>query len=115
MLDALIGNTDRHHENWGLVLQGTSDHQDLRLAPTFDHASSLGRNETDERREARLGLTRWLATPRERDQHSTERRQTRGHCRRSTHSGRPPSFDRTPREIGSAGFEPSVTVSSDPS
>jgi hypothetical protein len=54
MLDALIGNTDRHHENWGLVLQGTSDHQDLRLAPTFDHASSLGRNETDERREARL-------------------------------------------------------------
>ena len=63
----------------------------------------------------RIGLTRWLATPRGRDQHSTERRQTRGHCRRSTHSGRPPSFDRTPREIGSAGFEPSVTVSSDPS
>ena len=54
MLDALIGNTDRHHENWGLVLRATSDHQDLRLAPTFDHASSLGRNETDDRREARL-------------------------------------------------------------
>ena len=32
MLDALIGNTDRHHENWGLVLEATSD---LRLAPTL--------------------------------------------------------------------------------
>jgi hypothetical protein len=57
MLDALIGNTDRHHENWGLVLQTTTERQDLRLAPTFDHASSLGRNETDERRTARLATT----------------------------------------------------------
>lgn len=27
----------------------------VRLAPTFDHAASLGRNETDERRRERLG------------------------------------------------------------
>jgi len=54
MLDALIGNTDRHRENWGLVLHATGERRELRLAPTFDHASSLGRNEPDERRVARL-------------------------------------------------------------
>jgi hypothetical protein len=51
MLDALIGNTDRHHENWGLVLQ---PNQTVELAPTFDHASSLGREESDESRAQRL-------------------------------------------------------------
>lgn len=44
MLDALISNQDRHHENWGLVF--VPDHG-VFFAPTFDHASSLGRNETD--------------------------------------------------------------------
>lgn len=44
MLDALVGNQDRHHENWGLVLTPDSG---VFFAPTFDHASSLGRNETD--------------------------------------------------------------------
>ena len=56
LLDALVGNQDRHDENWGVVaaasLDGTGDK--LALAPTFDHASSLGRNETDENRRARL-------------------------------------------------------------
>jgi hypothetical protein len=51
LLDALIGNTDRHHENWGLIRQ--SDGR-IELAPTFDHASSLGRNESDDRRAERL-------------------------------------------------------------
>ncbi|MCA9772782.1 MAG: hypothetical protein KC466_10275 [Myxococcales bacterium] len=51
MLDALIGNTDRHHENWALVV---NPNRIVELAPTFDHASSLGRNESDERRQARL-------------------------------------------------------------
>lgn len=51
LLDALVGNQDRHHENWGIVFApGTG----ITLAPTFDHASSLGRNETDESREERL-------------------------------------------------------------
>jgi hypothetical protein len=39
VLDALILNTDRHHENWGVVL---GDHEIL-LAHSYDHASSLGR------------------------------------------------------------------------
>lgn len=58
-LDALIGNTDRHHENWGLVLtaelSGTSYRRlNLQVAPSFDHASSLGRELLDEERERRL-------------------------------------------------------------
>ena len=51
MLDALVANQDRHDENWGLILE--SD-QTVLLAPTFDHASSLGRNERDEERLRRL-------------------------------------------------------------
>jgi hypothetical protein len=51
MLDAWIGNTDRHHENWGLILVSPPA---LHLAPTFDHASSLGRELSDEVRIERL-------------------------------------------------------------
>lgn len=51
LLDALVGNQDRHHENWALV---SSQEYDLTLAHTFDHASSLGRNETDAARTERL-------------------------------------------------------------
>jgi hypothetical protein len=47
MLDAWIGNTDRHDENWGLLVIPP---RRVELAPTFDHASSLGRELTDERR-----------------------------------------------------------------
>jgi hypothetical protein len=50
-LDALIGNGDRHHENWALLRSGGQ----IALAPTYDHASSLGRELTDERRRALLG------------------------------------------------------------
>jgi hypothetical protein len=51
MLDAWIANQDRHHENWGLVVTPTKA---VHLAPSYDHASSLGRNETDENRKDRL-------------------------------------------------------------
>jgi HipA-like C-terminal domain len=51
LLDAWIGNGDRHHENWGLV--STSD-RTIHLAPTYDHASSLGRELSDEKRRVRL-------------------------------------------------------------
>ncbi|HEX7880970.1 MAG TPA: hypothetical protein VF720_16280, partial [Candidatus Eisenbacteria bacterium] len=51
MLDAWIGNQDRHHENWGVIITPTGE---VFLAPTFDHASSLGRNETDANRAKRL-------------------------------------------------------------
>jgi hypothetical protein len=58
LLDALILNTDRHHENWAVV---RLMHQDGRvaheMAPTFDHASALGRNEPPEK------LALWLGEP----------------------------------------------------
>ncbi|MDR5835226.1 HipA domain-containing protein [Caballeronia sp. LZ034LL] len=47
MFDAWIANQDRHNQNWGLV-RGFG--KDVHLAPSYDHGSSMGRNETDERR-----------------------------------------------------------------
>lgn len=38
VLDALIGNTDRHAANWAVIVSEPGRY----LAPTFDHASSLG-------------------------------------------------------------------------
>lgn len=56
VLDALIGNTDRHHENWGLRLHApvATQARVLSAAPSFDHASSLGRELLDARRTALL-------------------------------------------------------------
>lgn len=51
MLDALVSNQDRHDENWGLIWLPDGR---VTLAPTFDHASSLGRNERNETRLERL-------------------------------------------------------------
>jgi hypothetical protein len=50
LLDAWIGNTDRHHENWGVLRQRSQLTQTLTLAPTYDHASSLGRELSDMQR-----------------------------------------------------------------
>ncbi|MEY4568854.1 MAG: hypothetical protein RLZZ398_293 [Verrucomicrobiota bacterium] len=60
VFDALVGNTDRHHENWGMLLKPVVIPQADRdpgefmrfrvtLAPTFDHGSSLGRELLDDR------------------------------------------------------------------
>ncbi|HWL93205.1 MAG TPA: HipA-like protein [Phycisphaerae bacterium] len=56
MLDALIGNTDRHHENWGIIFWNIEAIGDVSivLAPSFDHASSLGRELRDGERLIRL-------------------------------------------------------------
>lgn len=51
MFDAWIGNADRHHENWALI---KPTGRDPYLAPTFDHASSLGRELRDTERHERL-------------------------------------------------------------
>lgn len=52
MLDAWIGNSDRHHENWGFVNSQKAPDQKY-LAPTYDHASCLGRELSDEKRKSR--------------------------------------------------------------
>ena len=66
VLDALVGNTDRHHENWGLLLQVQTDPKaaTLSVAPSFDHASSLGRELRDTRRDDLLARNRvgWYVT-----------------------------------------------------
>lgn len=42
----------RHHENWGIVRNKAafSSGETIHLAPTYDHASSLGRDLSDEQR-----------------------------------------------------------------
>ena len=47
VFDAVIGNVDRHHENWGILCKLVDGRMRGRLAPTFDHASSLGRELVD--------------------------------------------------------------------
>jgi hypothetical protein len=47
VFDALIGNTDRHHENWGILLRPGKRVSLGEIAPSFDHASSLGRELRD--------------------------------------------------------------------
>lgn len=55
LLDALICNQDRHHQNWGVLERRSEDALSLELAPTFDHASSLAFNLTDGEPQRRLG------------------------------------------------------------
>lgn len=52
MLDALISNQDRHHENWAIMLNNETGER--MLCPTYDHAASLGREMLDVEREERL-------------------------------------------------------------
>lgn len=51
--DAWIGNGDRHHENWGLIRKKMmlAATETIYLAPTYDHASSLGRELSDANRQ----------------------------------------------------------------
>lgn len=50
ILDALVGNTDRHEDNWGTIRSPAGP----RLSPSFDHASCLGFLLSDEERIERL-------------------------------------------------------------
>ncbi|MBE0508678.1 MAG: hypothetical protein IBX50_18500 [Marinospirillum sp.] len=40
--DALIGNTDRHQENWGLIWEESELKARVRFTPYFDNGTSLG-------------------------------------------------------------------------
>ncbi|MGL5289277.1 MAG: hypothetical protein ACRC9N_07260 [Aeromonas sp.] len=52
MLDALVSNQDRHHENWAIIIDSSA--QKKTLCPTYDHAASLGRELLDVERSDRL-------------------------------------------------------------
>ncbi len=58
VLDAVVGNTDRHSENWGILQNKVPPRVVESLAPSYDHGSSLGRELTDERRERYLADNR---------------------------------------------------------
>ncbi len=58
VLDAIIGNTDRHHENWGILRRRVGDEGKGFIAPSYDHASSLGRELRDERRDRLMAENR---------------------------------------------------------
>ena len=58
VLDALIGNTDRHHENWGILRRRVDGRWEGFVAPSFDHASSLGRELQDTLRDRYLSENR---------------------------------------------------------
>lgn len=51
LLNAWIGNGDRHHENWGFI---EAISQGTHLSPTYDHASCLGRELLDPKRQQYL-------------------------------------------------------------
>lgn len=51
LFDLWIANQDRHDENWGILRM---DDGNTFLAPSYDHGSSMARNETDNRRRIRL-------------------------------------------------------------
>ncbi|MCT7982263.1 hypothetical protein NG796_03040 [Laspinema sp. A4] len=56
LLDAWIGNSDRHHENWGIIEspEPATGQPISYLAPSYDHASSLGRELLDPNRQQKL-------------------------------------------------------------
>lgn len=59
LLDALIGNTDRHHENWAYLRWPDKQMRThYVIGPSFDHASSLGRELLDTKREKILAEER---------------------------------------------------------
>jgi hypothetical protein len=66
VFDALIGNVDRHHENWGVLenIRSESGERVFEVAPTFDHASSLGRELQEDGKRRILvpadGMSRYL-------------------------------------------------------
>ncbi len=87
LFDAWIANTDRHHENWGVLVHRRTGA--VTLAPSFDHGSSLGFNVMAEQ------LSRLLADP----------QQMRGWCGRgrSKHfAGRPRLLDVAVEALSSA-------------
>lgn len=77
ILDALIANSDRHEQNWG-VLTPPLTTSPARLAPSYDHASSLGFNLTDQERQRRLS-----------DRRSLEEWAEKGTAKRFEHVGKP--------------------------
>jgi hypothetical protein len=49
VFDALIGNTDRHPDNWGILSRvDAQNNRSFRLAPVFDNGTSLAYEQTEQ-------------------------------------------------------------------
>jgi len=62
VFDALIANTDRHDRNWAVLRRPPGQQGQDLLCGSFDHASSLGFNVTDDKRTRLLdagGVSSW--------------------------------------------------------
>mgnify|MGYP000521846147 FL=1 len=60
VFDALIANTDRHHENWGMIFRKKGDQYSGGISPAFDNGTSLGHNYVEEKLDALLENKDWL-------------------------------------------------------
>lgn len=49
LFDSLLGNVDRHPENWGFIFERTAEVNSVGLAPLYDNGTSLGYNILEER------------------------------------------------------------------
>lgn len=57
--DCLIGNTDRHSENWGILKSYSEDSK--RLSPAYDNGSSLGRDYNSRQEEiVKLNIEKYI-------------------------------------------------------
>lgn len=69
-LDSLIGNTDRHQDNWGLILEGAKlkkSEATIRFSPAFDNGTALGYEVVERNIDKYLDedrLTSYLTNPR---------------------------------------------------
>jgi len=65
VLDTLIANTDRHHNNWGFlwITLATDDEYSIREllpAPAFDNGTSLGHERLEEKLTSILSVPEWF-------------------------------------------------------
>jgi hypothetical protein len=58
--DSLIGNTDRHQDNWGTLFQRSVAKPVARLSPAFDNGTSLGYELSATRMQSLMGSTERL-------------------------------------------------------
>lgn len=49
IFDTLIGNTDRHSENWGFLFNWHDEQMSVGMAPLYDNGTSLGYGITEEK------------------------------------------------------------------
>ena len=64
VFDALIANTDRHHENWGIIRRWSveSGRTVVELSPAFDNGTSLGYNYPEEKAARVLDDPNWFSS-----------------------------------------------------